>query len=181
MSISKVLGINKEVVRGWVKKGRGNPIAKTFVNKSIVEQELFNYIRNDNSLDENKIDDAKSVNRSPTVQEISETNIQESSNKIEKESDFYSELEKELIYHLKTIPTGVTSLKVLKSILIHHRSASLKDIKKVMLQSKHIIQNQRNGKWMLKQFVSSFTEEPDLDEDLKRINCKKGQDDEIIC
>ena len=69
------------------------------------------------------------------------------------ESNFYSELEKELIYHLETIPTGITSPKVLKSILIHHRNATLKDIKKVLQQSKHIVQNQINGKWMLKRFV----------------------------
>jgi hypothetical protein len=183
--ISKVLGINKEVVRGWVKKGRGNPVAKTFVNESVVKQQVSEFVDNDNSANYPILKNSEISTRDTDNENLSTTNsldlLDPPKPSDEEKENFYSELEKELIYHLETIPTGISSPRVLKSILIHHRNASLMDIKKVLQESKHIVQNQTNGKWMLKQFVSSQKNEPNLDEDFKRMNCRKDQDDEIIC
>ena len=93
------------------------------------------------------------------------------------------ELEHELVYHLSTIPTGISSPKVLKSILINHRNTSLEKIKRTLRLSKCIIKNEKTGKWMLKRFLYNEKDdkEPSIDEELKNLDCIKSSDDEIIC
>jgi hypothetical protein len=177
--ISKVLEIKKELVRGWVKKGRGNPIAKIFVNKYIVESEVKKYL-DSNELKENeevKPEKKEKVgNKSTPIQKKVKNKIISES----KKSDFDKELEQELIYHLETFPTGVTSPKVLKSILIEHPDVSIAEIEKVLQNSKSIVRNRVTGKWILKRY-DKIEEDVGIDEDLERIKCKRNTNDEIIC
>lgn len=129
--IGKVLELNKEVVRGWVKKGRGSPVAKAFVNNDIIKTELRTYLE-------------KPKEKVRSVEALQTT--------FEHELD--EELEQELIYHLETFPAGVTSAKVLQSILIDHQNASVEDIEKVLKYSKQIIQSA--GKWILKRYFEEL-------------------------
>ena len=148
--ISKELGIDKELVRGWVKKDRGNPVAKSFVNEEIVNDELLKYVN---------IDELKSFEEPLIIEPFEKpqnnlTKIKNDEEDIIKnmidDVEFDSDLERELIYHLETIPTGVSSPKVLQSILIDHQNATLAEIEEVLRNSKHIIQNKDNSKWVLK-------------------------------
>ena len=181
--ISKVLEIDKELVRGWIKKNRGNPVAKIFYNDMIVEDEVKEYLNSNqlnvedekNTSKELVIDGALSSNRDS----VGSKNIQ--SEKDKQENIINKALEHELIYHLETIPTGVTSAKVLKSILIHCNKATVAEIEKVLRLSKSIIRNKRTGKWMLKRYSSSNADEVALEGELAQINYKRGQDDEVIC
>ena len=63
---------------------------------------------------------------------------------------FNSELENELVYHLKTIPSGVSSAQTLKSILIDQKNVSISEIENILEQSKHIIKDPLTSKWILK-------------------------------
>ena len=158
--ISQALKINKEVVRGWIKKGRGHPVAKALINNSIVDREVGKYFAQGAELNSNEPGNARAVK--PTILARTLDNFKDQENRInpvagahlhpEDVVDQYNELlEKELIYHLETIPTGVSSPKVLKSILIDHQNASVEEITRVLQASKHIVQN--GGKWMLKRLV----------------------------
>jgi hypothetical protein len=184
--ISKFLDINKERVRGWIKKSRGNPVAKSFVNHRLVEKELVKYMDNEASIENstNGPDEQtsktpqdqsktkfrnKECNFTPISDVTSESTISKvfdesgeieenidapikdaEINKIKQETDKYSDLEKELVYHLETIPTGVTSVKTLKSILIKHKDVSLEDLEEVLIQSEQIVKDNISGKWRLK-------------------------------
>ncbi len=177
--ISKTLNINKELVRGWVKKDRGNPVAKTLVNINIVTAEVKKYINPDDlslHIDVPKpkfeIDENKPNN--PVKKRIGKKGDNSDSDK------FDEDLEQELIYHLETIPTGVTSAKVLKSILIDHPEATLDEIEMILHKSKDIIRSRSSGKWILKRFEDEEIEDT-IDDDLAKINCKRGRDDEVIC
>jgi len=180
--ISKFLGIDKELVRGWIKKNRGNPVAKLFYNDIIVEDEVKEYLNRYqlNVEDEENTSQELVVNStlSSNKDSLSSKNIQSDEDK----PDFLNKaLEHELIYHLETIPTGVTSAKVLKSILIHCNTATVAEIEKVLRLSKFIIRNKRTGKWMLKRYSDSSADEGTLEEEFAQINYEKGQDDEVIC
>lgn len=181
--ISKVLDIDKELVRGWVKKNRGNPVAKIFYNDKIVEDEIEKYL-NDYQPD---FEDDKNKCPELTIEgTLSSASEGYGSKNIESENDDQKDiinknLEHELIYHLETIPTGVTSAKVLKSILIHCNSATVAEIQKVLNLSKSIVRDKRTGKWMLKRYFENNADEATLEGELAQINCKKGQNDEVIC
>jgi hypothetical protein len=198
--ISKVLGINKEQVRGWVKKGRGSLVAKTFVNTSIVEEELKKYLIQDdlptqNSSVSTKLEKPGSVlekrlqeirprrtitrNKSNKKAKISKTLVTKKGD-LDKRA-FDPALEQELIYHLETIPTGVTSAKVLKSILIKHKDATIEEIEYVLKNSNQITRNRLSGKWILKQFIIKTQTEPTIEDELAIIDCEKNPDDEVIC
>jgi transcriptional regulator with XRE-family HTH domain len=131
--ISKLLGVNKEMVRGWIKKGRGNPVAKTFVNDAIVQTELEKYV-NVEELERIPDDRLKKENTEIKQKEIGIHEQIEPKLPTDqlKDEDSDSALERELIYHLKTIPTGVSSAKVLQSILIQCSDASVKDIERIL-------------------------------------------------
>ena len=187
--INSVLNLNKELVRGWVKKGRGNPVAKTFVNESIVKKEIGKYLAEEDNLKVEeqfngaKIRQVKQIVFESRLEDTIKNKTENELNKKNVKNDLNTELERELIYHLETIPTGVSSPLVLKSILIDYRESSLEEIEITLQKSEHIIQNKNNGKWMLKRFVDkeNIYDELILKEDLAKINCKKGQNDEIIC
>lgn len=174
--ISEILGVNKELVRGWIKKNRGNPVAKTFLNPEIVNREVEKYIDSGDLLPE-ELAQVENVQRNKIKMAASKFN--QESEKDEIMNELNKELEQELIYHLETIPTGVTSIKVLKSILIDHRKASLDEIERTLEKSEQIIHN--NGKWILKKYIDKADGELQIEEELARINCEKGQNDEIIC
>jgi hypothetical protein len=82
--ISKVLGIEKEKVRGWVTKNRGSPVAKCFQNQELIDDALSEYIAETSF-------NGGGVN---TTEELIEDNV------IEQEEDFDYELEDEILYHL---------------------------------------------------------------------------------
>jgi hypothetical protein len=127
--ISKLLGVNKELVRGWIKKGRGNPVAKTFVNDAIVQTELEKYV---NVEELERIPEDGPQKKKIGIEQKEIRIHEEIEPKLPtdqlKHEDSDSALERELIYHLKTIPTGVSSAKVLQSILIQCSDASVEDI-----------------------------------------------------
>lgn len=180
--ISKKMVINKELVRGWVKKSRGSPIAKTFRNPTIVNEEVKKYItdmefKNGNNtlgLEDNKTKN-ENVVKKPT--KFQEKNHKTNSKNI----DYNEELEQELIYHLETIPTGVTSAKILKSILIEHSDVTVIEIEKILQNSTEIVKSRRTRKWILKRFERERLDDDSIDDDLSRINCKLESDDEVVC
>lgn len=130
--ISKILQIDKEKVRGWVKKNRGNPIAKCFKNPTIIEEELKKYVEvapNGGGIVEDTEDKIE-------IQEL----IKE---------EFDEELEDEILYHLSYFPEGLSSPRAIKSILIDNKDASIQEIIEVLNKSPRIM---RNGKkWILKE------------------------------
>ena len=179
--ISKVLGLDKELVRGWIKKDRGNPIAKTFVSNIIIKDELKRY------LTEDELNSAKSEISKTISTDLAEhqQNIQEDIDSEDggdelEDPGIDAELERELIYHLETLPLGVTSAKVLKSILVACRDASLEAIQNVLNHSNQIIHDQETGKWMLKKYAEATSEE-ESDNALKRFNCRDKDGEIVAC
>jgi hypothetical protein len=177
--ISNELEINKELVRGWVKKGRGNPVAKIFVNKHIVESELEKYLDASELKNNEELKPQKKGNITYNSVQPKKASKDEIINESKKD-DFDRDLEQELIYHLETFPTGVTSPKVLKSILIEHPDVPVVEIEKVLQNSKSIVRNRITGKWILKRF-DKMVKEVGIDEDLEKIKCKHDSNDEVIC
>lgn len=179
--ISKVLGLDKELVRGWIKKDRGNPIAKTFVNNIIVKDELKRYLTED-ELNSAKTEISKAIGTDLAGhhQNIPEDSDSEDGSDELEDPGIDAELERELIYHLETLPLGVTSAKVLKSILVDCRDASLAEIEKVLNRSKEIIVDQETGKWMLKKYAEANSDE-DSDDTLERLKCRTEDGEIIAC
>jgi hypothetical protein len=177
--ISKVLELDKELVRGWIKKDRGNPIAKTYFNPAIIKVEVNKYLK-DNELSQAK----QSIIESGKNFEVIDDEIDELEADLELlepvHPDLDAELEQELIYHLETLPLGVTSPGVLKSILVNCRNASVKDIELAMSLSTHIIQNQGNGKWMLKKYAEESEGEKSKNA-LARFACKSNGSEYAAC
>jgi hypothetical protein len=130
--ISQELELDKEKVRGWVKKDRGNPEAKCFKNPALVEEELKKYVE--------VYPNGGEVIKSP-VEDIEEQNPIE--------SEFDEELEDEILYHLSYFPSGLSSPMAIKSILIDNKDADIEDILFVLNNSPKIV---RKGKrWVLRQ------------------------------
>jgi predicted transcriptional regulator len=183
--ISKELHLKKELVRGWIKKDRGNPVAKTYVNNDIVRNELKKYVDTSEKL---KIIKKPDINRSTIQNKIKKIENKKTSKKLQINdsyiksdvNDFDEELEQELVYHLETFPTGVTSAKVLKSILIDHNDASIEQLERVLQRSSKIVKSRFTGKWILKKYEDEFIKERTIDDDLAEINCERD-DDEVIC
>ncbi len=180
--ISKVLGLDKELVRGWIKKDRGHPIAKTYVNYFIVRDELKRYLTED-ELNSARDEISKTITTAPEKHPQHPTttvDVDKLEDEQSEEPDINAELENELIYHLETLPLGVTSPKVLKSILVNCRDATVEDIQKVLSLSSQILQNRETGKWILKKFVDESSEEKQKD-DLERFNCKNNNGKVNVC
>jgi hypothetical protein len=185
--ISDALKLNKELVRGWVKKNRGNPIAKTFVNQEIVKQEVDKFINSEDI----KMKGFQQLKKTVNVVDLpnQEKQIKKKGERVIKDQvlvddiEFNLELEQELIYHLETIPTGVTSGKVLKSILIDHSDATIEEIEAILANSKEIIRSRFTGKWILKKYDNEGydSSEATIENDLAKIDCERHGNDEIIC
>lgn len=129
--ISKTLGLDKEKVRGWVKKARGSPVAKCFKNESKVEEELRKYV----DLAPNGGDAYEATDRGI---ETTRTN----------ENDLDEELEDEILYHLTFFPSGIGSPKAIKSILIDNKDVEIEDILKVLDKSPRIMR--KGNRWVLR-------------------------------
>jgi hypothetical protein len=129
--ISKTLGLDKEKVRGWVKKDRGNPEAKCFKNSALVEQELKKYVE--------VYPDGGEVINSPEEDMEKQATFK---------SEFDEELEDEILYHLSYFPSGLSSPLAIKSILIDNKDADLEEILFVLNNSPKIIR--RGKRWVLK-------------------------------
>ncbi|UCE73956.1 MAG: hypothetical protein JSV56_13200 [Methanomassiliicoccales archaeon] len=127
--IAKNLGLDKEKVRGWVKKDRGNPVAKCFVNESLVEDALKKY-------EDLNPDGEVEVEANEKAQETSEAD----------DDDFYADLEDEILYHLAFFPSGVSSPLAIKSILIDNKDADIEDIEEVLNKSSRIVR--RGSRWI---------------------------------
>ena len=128
--ISKTLNLDKEKVRGWVKKDRGNPVAKCFKNESKVEQELKKYID-------------LAPNGGDTIEEYKGIET------LEVRKNFDEELEDEILYHLSFFPSGLSSPHSIKSILIDNKNADIEDIIKVLDNSPKILR--RGNRWILRE------------------------------
>ncbi|UCF08571.1 MAG: hypothetical protein JSW28_02465 [Thermoplasmata archaeon] len=128
--ISKTLGIDKERVRGWVKKDRGNPVAKTFKNELRVKEDLKRFIEESS---QEEITDEEPAEW-PKFQE----NI---------ENTYDPDLEDEILYHLSFFPNGITSAQAIKSILIDNKDATTDEIKNVLENSPRIVK--KTGRWLL--------------------------------
>jgi hypothetical protein len=129
--ISKTLELDKEKVRGWVTKGRGSPIAKTFVNESLVKEELQKYIV-ETSFNGGGME----------TKDVVDVVIDE------EEDDFDFELEDEILYHLSFFPGGLSSPQAIKSILIENKESQIEDILNILDTSKKIVR--KGNKWILK-------------------------------
>jgi hypothetical protein len=179
--ISEVLGLDKELVRGWVKKDRGNPIAKTYVNPSIVKAELKKFLK------EEEIQAAKRNLSKEDMSRIYNTrkDLESYDSELEpqefQDPELDTKLEHELIYHLETFPLGVTSANVLKSILINCQDSSIQDIEKVLKLSNEIIQNEETGKWILKKFADETDEEENKKNAFARFTCKNREGEKVAC
>lgn len=129
--ISKTLNLDKEKVRGWVKKDRGNPVAKCFKNESKIEEELKKYI----DLAPNGGEPLEETDKSIETLGV--------------EKNFDEELEDEILYHLSFFPSGLSSPHAIKSILIDNKSADIEDIIKVLDNSPKILR--RGNRWVLRE------------------------------
>jgi predicted transcriptional regulator len=177
--ISKILGLNKELVRGWIKKDRGNPVAKTYFNPDIIKNEVKKYLKEDDlrNAQKGRSESNLAEEHSGSKSIDSELNVE---TQISVHPDLDIELERELIYHLETLPLGVSSPSVLKSILVNCQNASIKDIEKVLKLSQEIIQNDSTGKWMLKKYAEEIEEENKKDV-FARFNCKERDGEKVAC
>jgi len=178
--ISQVLELDKELVRGWIKKDRGNPVAKTYVNPAIVADEVNKYLKED------KIRNAKETgSKTDHLVDDIEIGADEVDGNLELNEpahpDLDTELERELIYHLDTLPLGVSSPSVLKSILVNCQSATVNDIEQVLKLSKHIIQSERTGKWMLKKYAEEIEDEENKKDVFARFACREKESEKIAC
>jgi hypothetical protein len=131
--ISKTMNLDKEKVRGWVTKDRGSPIAKTFRNENLVNEELKRYIVE------------TSFNGGGMKSEESEKEIHYED---EEEDEFDFELEDEILYHLSFFPGGLSSPQAIKSILIENKESEIEDILKILDFSKKIVR--KGNKWVLR-------------------------------
>jgi hypothetical protein len=130
--ISKTLDLDKERVRGWVKKGRGNPIAICFKNKEIVEKALRMHV-------------TEAHNGGDVVEELDEGN-----ETLNIDNDIFDEdLEDEILYHLSFFPSGLSSPEAIKSILIENKMAGIEDIMEVLENSPKIVK--KGNKWLLRE------------------------------
>ncbi len=130
--ISKTLELDKEKVRGWVKKNRGNPIAKCFKNEGRVKESLKEY-----------------VNEEPHEEETNES-VEKALEAVEaRDNGFDTELEDEILYHLAFFPSGISSPRAIKSILIDNKDAEIRDIEEVFNKSPRILRN--GSRWTLKE------------------------------
>jgi hypothetical protein len=134
--IAKILDLDKEKVRGWVKKGRGNPIAKTFVNQSIVREAVRNYLLEDNPERSLEGDNPAGIEMESTAALDGE------------ESAYDHELEDEILYHLSFFPQGIATPQAIKSILIDNKEATINAILEVLENSPSI--SKKMGRWKLK-------------------------------
>jgi hypothetical protein len=134
--ISKVMELDKEKVRGWVKKNRGNPIAKTFVNESKVREAVRVYTA-DNPSETPKENIAHEPNGNDAV-------FLENKD----ESSYDPDLEDEILYHLSFFPKGIATPQAIKSILIDNKDASFDAIMDVLENSPMIVK--KMGKWVLR-------------------------------
>jgi len=132
--IARILGLDKEKVRGWVKKNRGNPIAKTFVNDYRVAEAVKKYITDYTAEDNERYDSS----------EHDEINIDD----LEIEAGYDTELEDEILYHLSFFPKGIASPQAIKSILIDNKDANLDSILVVLENSPRIAK--KMGRWVLR-------------------------------
>lgn len=128
--ISKTLNLDKEKVRGWVKKNRGNPVAKCFKNESKVEEEIKKY-----------------VNLAPNGGTALGENY-ENMEVLESGENLEEELEDEILYHLAFFPSGIGSPQALKSILIDNKDSSIENILEVLDKSPRIVR--RGNRWFIK-------------------------------
>ena len=129
--ISKTLNVDKEKVRGWVKKNRGSPIAKCFKNETKVKELLKMYVEEASLLEE----EIQKIDEEIKIQEIEKNEIDE-------------ELEDEILYHLIFFPSGVGSPQAIKSILIDNKNAEIEEILEVLEKSPKI--SRKGNKWILK-------------------------------
>ena len=124
--------MDKEKVRGWVKKDRGNPEAKCFKNPYLVEEELKKY-----------------VEVYPNGGEVIKAPEEDIKEQDPIENDFDEELEDEILYHLSYFPQGLSSPLAIKSILIDNKDVDIEEILLVLNNSPRIM---RKGKrWVLRQ------------------------------
>lgn len=133
--ISKILGLDKEKVRGWVTKDRGSPIAKCIKNEALINEVLKRYV--DDEFPVENLEDEQEFQTEKNPNEINEND----------EDDYDSELEDEILYHLSYFPSGISSPKAIKSILIENKDAEINEIERVLNISPGILR--RNGKWFL--------------------------------
>lgn len=112
-------------MRGWVRKNRGNAIQKLFKDRSIIEKEMH-------KLFENK--------KAPPILYSENKNI---------EVEINEKLEDEILYFLRTFPKGVSSPKVIKSILVENANASLSQIEHILNNSDKIAVV--DGRWIVKE------------------------------
>ncbi|UCG68165.1 MAG: hypothetical protein JSV09_10100 [Thermoplasmata archaeon] len=130
--ISKTLGTNKEKVRGWIKKDRGNPMAKCFKNDDKIEEALKKY-----------------VIVAPNGGELQGAVREEIENLVENEASFDEDLEDEILYHLSFFPSGLSSPEAIKSILIDNKMADIEDIMEVLENSPKI--TRKGNRWLLRE------------------------------
>ena len=97
--ISRVLDLDKEKVRGWVKKGRGNPIAKTFVNDSKVRDSVKRYLAEDSPMDSEVDGSSEPLEGTHGIVTYEEQG----------ETGYDPELEDEILYHLAFFPKGIAT------------------------------------------------------------------------
>ena len=154
--ISKTLGLDKEKVRGWVKKDRGNPVAKCFRNQDKIEEAVKTYL--DGELDEalnGESDETLNGDLEGDLEEtvIGEDVIESLGNALVPpeaiEDDFDYELEDEILYHLGFFPLGLSSPEAILSILIDKKDTMIEDIEDVLNNSKRIVR--KGGRWVLRE------------------------------
>ncbi len=129
--ISAVLGVDKEKVRGWVKKERGNPVAKCFMNPSLIEDEIKHH-----------------VDVAPNGGDAYDTQKEDLKVSLAFESEIIEDLEDEILYHLSYFPQGLSSPYALKSILIDNKDAKIEDILFILNKSPRIMR--KDKKWILR-------------------------------
>jgi hypothetical protein len=132
--ISKALELNKEKVRGWVSKNRGSPIAKCIKNETLIKEALLPYL--DDEVDKGENAEVEMLIEEPSVEPIDHIS-----------TDLNHELEDEILYHLSYFPSGISSPRAIKAILIENKDADLDEIQKVLNNSTGILR--KNGKWFL--------------------------------
>jgi DNA-binding transcriptional regulator YiaG len=130
--ISKTLGLSKEKVRGWVKKDRGRPIAKCFKNKGRVDEALRDYVG-----------EAFNGGTEITANERPPKTFDDDPAYLD------ADLEDEILYHLASFPSGVSSPQAIKSILIDNRYAEIGDILEILNNSSNIMK--KGGRWILRE------------------------------
>lgn len=161
--ISAELGEDKERVRGWVIKGRCPPIAKVYINEDIIQAELKKRLEPKAENPGQNIQNASKIEGAPktalTIHEskcanmapphIANISCALSEDENMAKSSINAKLEDEIVYHLGTIPGGVSSPETIGAILIENKKCTVEDIKNVLTTSKKIAF--KRGRWMLKE------------------------------